>query len=340
MPEPAEPSTGTARNDDLRTVGVGLLGCADIATRRILPTLAGIAGARLTAVASRDPVKAADVARRYGGEPVHGYQHLLDRDDVAAVYLPLPAALHATWIRRALLSGKHVLAEKPLTTSHAETAELVDLAARHGLVLQENYMFPWHSQHTAIRTLLAEGTIGDPQLFTATFAIPPRPEGDIRLRPELGGGALLDTAGYPLRAALLTLGRELTVAGAALRQDSRTGVDLGGGILLHRADGVTAHLSFGLAHGYVSQLEVIGSSGSIRVEHVFTTPPAHCPVVTVERGGARERHPLAPDDQCRNALTAFVAAIRARRVTSHGDTLAHALIVDRARTMASQVTAG
>ncbi|RKT55536.1 putative dehydrogenase [Saccharothrix australiensis] len=308
-------------------VRLGVLGCADVAARRVLPAVARCSEVRLVAVASRDSAKAADFAGRFGCAAVTGYDALLAQDDVDAVYLPLPAALHARWVERALLAGKHVLAEKPLTTSAADTERLLGLAARLGLVLVENYMFLAHGRHAAVRRMVDDGAVGTPLAFGATFTIPPRPPGDIRLDPALGGGALLDTGGYPLRAALHFLGTGLSVAGAALSGDGR--VELGGAALLTRADGVTAQLGFGLRHAYTSEYWFLGTEGRLTTEHVFTTPADHRPVVRLDRGGRREERVLPVEDQYAGAVRRFAEAVRAGCSPNTAATLAQAVVVDR-----------
>lgn len=291
-------------------IRLGVLGCADVAVRRVLPAVAATPGVDLVAVASRDAAKAERVAAAFGGRPLHGYERLLDRADVDAVYVPLPSGLHAPWVRRALLAGKHVLAEKPLTTNLADTVELVGLAEAAGLVLRENFMFVHHGQHARVRELVADGVLGELRAFTAVFAIPERPAGDIRLRPELGGGALLDVGGYPVRAAQLLLGPDLEVAGAALTDDPALGVDLDGGALLRRADGVQAQLSFGLRHHYSSGYHLLGTRARLTVEHAFTPPAAHRPVLRIDRQDHREDIVLAADDQVARAVAAFADAVR------------------------------
>ncbi|MEQ4303849.1 Gfo/Idh/MocA family oxidoreductase [Plantactinospora sp. B6F1] len=317
-------------------VRLAVLGCADVAARRILPAVASVPGVRLIAVASRDRGRADAFAARFGGEPVHGYRSLLDRDDVDAVYLPLPPALHAEWIAEAVHAGKHVLAEKPLTTSAADTARLAELAARHGVVLMENFMFPWHGQHRAVRRLIDEGAIGDLQSFAATFAIPARPRHDIRYRAALGGGALLDVAGYPVRAALHFLGGGLEVRGAVLRHDRDLGVDVGGAALLAAPSGVTAELSFGLRHAYTSGYRFTGSTGRLSVEHVFTPPADHRPVLRLVTGDGAEERTLPPDDQYSRAIEAFVAAVRGGPAPDIEVTVEQARLIDRVRALADE----
>jgi predicted dehydrogenase len=305
-----------------------------VAARRILPAAAAVPGVRLVAVASRERGKAEAFAARFGGVPVQGYRALLDRDDVDAVYLPLPPALHAEWIAEAVGAGKHVLAEKPLTTSGADTARLAGLARRQGVVLMENFMFPWHGQHRAVRRLVDSGAIGELQSFASAFAIPQRPRDDIRYRAELGGGALLDVGGYPIRAALTFLGPRLEVRGAVLRHDEDLGVDVGGAALLATPDGITAELSFGLRHAYTSGYRFTGSLGRLSVEHVFTPPADHQPLVQLVGPDGREQRTLPPDDQYARSVEAFVAAVRGGPAPDLEVTVEQAKLIDRVRALA------
>jgi NDP-hexose-3-ketoreductase len=288
-------------------VRLGVLGCAGIAWRRTLPAVTGVPSLRVVAVASRDAGKADRFAARFGGEAVVGYERLLDRTDVDAVYLPLPTGLHHEWATRALAAGKHVLSEKPLATSLAEARALVTLARERGLRLMENFMFLYHSQHTAVRKLVADGVVGEPRVFSAAFGIPPLPDTDVRYRPELGGGALLDVGVYPIRAAQLFLGSGITVVGSSLNHGR--GVDLAGSALLRDAAGVTAELSFGFVHGYRSTYALWGSDGRVSLDRAFTPPAEYQPVVRIEQQNRVEERTLPADHQFANIATAFARAV-------------------------------
>lgn len=289
---------------------VGVLGCAEIARRRMLPAFAACPDTEVVAVAGRDAARTRETARPYGARALHGYEALLADAEVQAVYVPLPAALHATWVEAALEAGKHVLAEKPLTLHVERTRRLFARAQELGLTLRENVMFPHHSQHRVVKEILAGGELGRLRGFHAEFTVPARPAGDIRLRPELGGGALWDTAVYPVRAATHLLGPDLNVVGAYLRHDARHGVDTAGAALLHTPEGVTAQLTFGLDHGYRSRYEVTGERGRLTLDHAFTPPAAHVPRLLLERADGREERQLEPDDQVAGAVAAFTAAVR------------------------------
>jgi NDP-hexose-3-ketoreductase len=291
-------------------VRFGVIGCADIAWRRTLPALVADPGVRLVAVASRDKAKASRFAARFGCTAVHGYDALLESPDIDAVYVPLPAMLTADWIKKALLAGKHVLAEKPLTGASESTARLLRLARSRELVLLENVAFPHHAQHTAVHKLLADGAIGELRDFSSAFTIPPLPDGNIRYQPHVGGGALLDMGVYPVRAALHFLGSGIEIVGALLRHQGRTDAVVSGRILAHTPRGVTIDLAFGMEHSYRSSYEVAGSSGRLMVDRVFTPTPAHQPVVRIERQDHREEITLRADDQFANVVAFFVRAVR------------------------------
>lgn len=292
-----------------RLVRFGVLGCADIAWRRMIPAILEEEGVELVAVASRNGDKAKRFAAKFGCLPVTGYKALLDRVDIDAVYVPLPAVLHAEWVRRALLAGKHVLAEKPLTIDPESTRTLVDLARERRLQLMENFMFLHHSQHARIADLLA--AIGELRSFASAFTIPPKPPGDIRYERDVGGGALFDIGVYPLRAAAHFLGPDLKVAGAVLRVDRSREVVVAGEALLTTPAGVTAQLSFGMMHAYRTSYEFSGSIGRIASGRVFTPPDMYQPVVHIERQDHREELVLPADRQFGNAVGVFARAVTA-----------------------------
>lgn len=329
------PDRGSDPDRD-RALRFGVVGCGDFAWRTMVPAMER-AGVRPVAFASRDAAKAQRFAARFGGAAVEGYDRLLERDDIDAVYLALPTGLHHAWGRAALESGRHVLSEKPLTVTAAEAEDLVALAAARGLWFADNFGFVHHSQHTAVRTMIADGLVGEPLKFSATFGIPARAADDVRMRAELGGGALLDLGVYTARAARLVFGEDPAVAGATLRTDEASGVDLTGAALLAYPDGRSAELSFGFGLSYVSAYSVWGSAGRLTVERAFTPPPTFAPTVRLERQDTVHRTTLPVDDQFANLVRAFGEAVRDKAdVTGPGAALVRqARLVDRIRDAAA-----
>jgi predicted dehydrogenase len=310
-------------------VRIGVLGCADIARRRMLPAFAACPATEVSAVAGRDAAKARSLGAEFSARGMEGYAALLADGEVDAVYVPLPLALHAEWVEAALRSGKHVLAEKPLTQQPERTAALFGLARERGLTLMENVMFVHHGQHARVREAVADGAIGEVRAFHAAFTVPRRPLDDIRYDPALGGGALWDTGVYPLRAAMELLGPELEVLGACLTAGPGFAVDTSGAALLRSGDGACVQLTFGLDHAYRNSYELCGSAGRITLDRVFTPPADHVPVAVLENGSGRTALELEPDDQVANTVAAFAAAVRAggRRVLE-ADSLRQAHLLD------------
>ncbi|WP_371524534.1 Gfo/Idh/MocA family oxidoreductase [Streptomyces sp. NBC_01283] len=288
---------------------VGVLGCADIAWRRTLPAMTACPDIEVTAVASRDEAKGRRFAAAFGGPRVLGYEELLAARDIDAVYIPLPTMMHADWVAKALRAGKHVLAEKPLTGDAKSTDELLALAESRDLVLLENVAFPHHSQHVRARQILADGAVGELKDFASVFTIPPLPDENMRYRPDIGGGALLDMGIYPIRAALYYLGSALEVLHAVLRIRSRTGAVVSGRILACTPGGVTADLVFGMEHSYRTGCAFAGSSGLLLLDRAFTPPPSLQPVLRIERQDHREEITFPVDDQFGNIVRYFANAV-------------------------------
>jgi NDP-hexose-3-ketoreductase len=300
--------TNNGRVERLR---FGVIGCADIAWRRTLPAMVANPAVELVAIASRDKRRAARFTDEFGGLPLEGYSAIVESADVDAVYLPLPLMMHAEWVERCLQAGKHVLVEKPMTSSYEQSRRLIEMARDKGLVLLENYMFLHHSQHATVRKVIADGVIGEVRGFAGWFTIPPKPVDDIRYQPAIGGGPFLDFGGYPVRAALHVLGRPLRTVGAVLRRDAELDVVMSGSILLTTDQGVPAQVTFGMEHSYRNEYCLTGSTGRLTLDWAFTPPYTHRPLMRIERQDHREELVLPADHQFANIIEAFVNIVLA-----------------------------
>jgi len=186
----------------------GILGTGMIAGR-FAADLPSSRSGRLAAVASRSAESATAFTKKYGGEPVTGYEALLARADVDAVYISLPNALHHEWTLAALDAGKHVLCEKPMALSEAEAREMFDRAEATGRILIEAFMYRAHPQTRLIHETVASGAIGEIRLirtnFTFNRAASPQ---DARFQAGPGGGSLMDVGCYCVDFTRTLLGAE------------------------------------------------------------------------------------------------------------------------------------
>jgi D-xylose 1-dehydrogenase (NADP+, D-xylono-1,5-lactone-forming) len=241
-----------------RSIRWGLLSTARI-NRAVLEGAREAAGVEISAVASRDLARAQTYANEHGIERAHGsYEALLADDDIDAIYISLPNSLHHRWTMRALEAGKHVLCEKPYARRAAEVEEAFDTADSAGLVLSEAFMWRHHPQTQRLIELLPE--IGELQTIRATFAFRLDDLTNVRMLPELDGGALMDVGCYCVNASRLLAGEPDRVYGEQVL--GPTGVDVRFSGVLHFPSGVVAEFasSFTFEH---RQLEAIGTEGTI-----------------------------------------------------------------------------
>ncbi len=286
----------------------GVLGCADIAIRRLIPAMHAAQGNSVVAIASRDRERAIAAARDLEIPRAYGaYAELLDDAEVDAVYIPLPNSLHAEWTVRSAEAGKHVLVEKPMAPTVAECERMVTAARSARVHLMEAFMYRFHPQHAFIRELIAAGTIGEVHMLRSTFCVRmQRPPTDIRFSPDLGGGALLDVGVYAIDAVRWLLDADPTTVSGALVLDAH-GVDMSAAGVLSFADDVLASVACSFVANAGGSYEVVGTDGRITAHQAFTPRPHRPPLVTWGTGDSRE---FPPDvDQYRLMLEAYSVAV-------------------------------
>jgi predicted dehydrogenase len=144
------------------TIRVGIIGCGAITQRSHAPGFAKVAGVAITALC--DPVAENSSKVRDAHAPSAAmfldYREMLKSGLVDAVSVAAPVYLHAPMALAALGSGCHVLCEKPLGMSRAETGEMVAAARKAGKVLQVNLSRRYDPFYQTIAKLIGEGRLG------------------------------------------------------------------------------------------------------------------------------------------------------------------------------------
>ncbi len=253
---------------------LGILGCANIA-RQFVAHVAPSTQVQVTAVASRDAAKAAAFAREFGIARHHAsYEALLDDAGIDAVYIPLPNNLHAPWAIAAAQRGKHVLCEKPLALGRDEARSMFDAARAHRVFLLESY--PWWFQPQTAALIDELRGIGEVRAMQATFTFTmSNPAGNIRMKPELGGGALLDAGSYPISLVRLVMG-EAPQRVQASSTWAESGVDIATAATLHFRGGRTAQIACAMNTAAVRHALIVGERGVIETDfHNHTGQGAH-----------------------------------------------------------------
>jgi predicted dehydrogenase len=149
-------------------VKVGVIGCGYWGPN-LLRNLAENETAELRWICDLDSRRMAAMGRRYPAAQLTSDSKLLLADPALdAVVIATPVGTHFSFAQAALAAGKHVLVEKPLTTSVAEAEQLVDLAERQGLTLMVDHTFVYTGAVRKIREMVSSGELGDLLYFDAT----------------------------------------------------------------------------------------------------------------------------------------------------------------------------
>ena len=308
-------------------IRIGIICPSEIAFRRFMPAIQKCENAEYAGIAYANTVewfgdsvpdetlilsekaKAENFQKEYGGKVFDSYFELLSSNDIDAVYLPLPPALHYKWAKKALGHGKHIFLEKPSTTNFADTEDLIDIAKGKCLAVHENYMFAFHRQIDEIKNIISGGKLGEVRLYRIAFGFPQRSKNDFRYNKALGGGALLDCGGYTIKLAAMLLGGSARIAYSRLNYTKDFDVDIYGSAAMVNDDGVTAQLSFGMDNSYKCELEVWGSKGFLRTGRILTAPDGFEPSAEVTVGSNTETVVLSADDTFAKSIEHFCKCV-------------------------------
>lgn len=302
----------------MKKVRIGVMGCANIAERMVIPAIKSISDKfDLIAVSSRTNEKAEFFANIFNTLPIVGYENLLDREDLDAIYMPLPTGLHEEWILKALHAGKHVIVEKSLALNYISAQKIINAAKSKGLLLMENFMFKYHKQHQVIWQNFKNDNVGSLRLFRSQFGFPPLGNSNFRYNNSLGGGSLLDAGAYTVMASRWYLGNEQEVISAVLYIDPVNNVDIYGNATLKNKDGIVSQLSFGFDNFYQCNYELWGSKGRLFAEKGFTPKPNESAQIVFENQEQKVITNITPDNHFVNIFKEFYRSIAERDYDPH-----------------------
>ena len=303
----------------------GIVSTADI-NRKLLAGAAESADVEVLAVGSRDHGRAEEFARRHDIPRAYGsYEELLADDEIEAVYIPLPNTMHCEWSIRAVEAGKHVLCEKPMSRHPADVERAFDAAERCGRLLSEAFMYRHHPQADRMKALVDEGAVGELRLVRAVFSYALFDRDNIRLRPDVEGGALMDVGCYCVSGSRLLAGEPERVFGRAYVGPTGTDWVFTGSMAF--PDDVLATFDCGTSLLFRDELEAVGTEGSL-----FLDDPWHSvdPVIEVRRNDGVERIEMERANPYRLELENVGAAIRGEGTLRLGrdDAVAQARVLE------------
>lgn len=310
----------TLRKIDDRSVGFLVAGASTVAARWMLnaiwgqpPAISGsdVAGAYVAALYSHNVRFAQRFADTYG--IVHAgddLQALLARREIRCVYVGSHPRHHTATVRAALLAGKHVLCEPPLSRAPEESQELEQMAHHRGLVLAPNYTWRATGVMHRLREELHADTIGEilSVRLDNTTALPLDRQ-SWRLQPP-DGGVLWDRTLHDvdlLAFLLLSAPAEIhahaqqNLLGSAVAEDVVSVARLRNGLP------VVLHDAFVLPHAPTG-VTVFGSAGTLQASNIH--PDSASGRLELQRGSQVQALAFAPIDPYRAAVARFLAAVR------------------------------
>lgn len=272
-----------------KPVRIGIIG-AGFARSTQIPGFRDCMGARIVAIASRNPEHAADVAKEFEIEHVaRDWRELVERKDVDLVSVVTPPATHMEMTLAALDQGKAVLCEKPMAMNAGEAKRMTEAAEKAGVLALIDHELRFLKSRRTMRSMLTSGAIGAVRHCNYVFRSDYRGVLD---RPwdwwsdeKMGGGTLGAIGSHVIDSFRWLLSTEISAVSCMLnshiaeRPDKTTGETrrvtsddeaklhfrFADSSLTKNATGAAA-LSVVESGSYENRLEIYGATGALMVE--------------------------------------------------------------------------
>ena len=263
---------------------MGVLGCSRHYALRVSTPLKSSLLIEPYAAASRDAVKAKEYAKTWDFPVSYGaYEDLLADPNVDFVYIPLPNHLHFEYIKKSADAGKPVLCEKPLCLNAKEAAAAAEYCEKKKVPLMEAFMYRFHPQWVRAAEVIRAGELGNVQATSGFYGYTNKDGGNIRNRPDCGGGALLDIGCYMVSSSRLLMGGEPKRVSASLVRDPVFKTDILSSALLDYGDGRTSAFTVSTQMFPCQSVSAYGTGGSLSVEipfNMFADVPGKLTITT------------------------------------------------------------
>lgn len=274
----------------LGTIGTGFI------TETILENVAKVEGITCEAIYSRREERGRALAERFGVGKVYTDLDALCADpEVDFVYVASPNSLHYAHTKKALLSGKHVLCEKPFVPTAREARELIALAkAQHRMLFEANTTL-YHPQYAWIREHLPD--VGTLQMISATYCqyssrydLLKAGETPNIFNPAFAAGSLMDINVYNVSFVAGLLGRPDEVSYFAGKHEN--GIDTHGVLILRYGD-VICQCTGAKDTWCAGGVQIMGEQGYLHI----TPMASNCQNVRLVRKGQEDVVLHLPENQ-------------------------------------------
>src|ERR1041385_7543654 len=274
----------------------GLIGCGDIAQKRVAPALRDSSFCELVAVSRARSQLAEAFAREFGARPWYAdWRELLNDDDIDAVYVATPVHLHGEQTIAAMEAGKHVLCEKPMALNVAECNQMIAARNRHNVKLGIAYYRHFYPVITRIKQIIDDDEIGTPvvvQMNAFEWFDPAanHPRSWLLNKQLSGGGPMFDFGCHRIEVLLDLFGTPGELKAISSNQFFHREVEDIATVIINFEQGTIATLTVAHSvHRPQDTLDIFGSKGSI---YIPVLNEGNLRVITTA-GEREEFHPAA-----------------------------------------------
>lgn len=250
----------------------GLIGCGDIARKRVAPALRDTEGSELIAISRAQANLAASFAKDFGATRWYAeWRDLLNDDEIDAVYIATPVHVHAVQAIAAAEAGKHVLCEKPMAMNVEECDRMIEAGRSQGVKLGVAYYRHFYPVVDRIKEIVRSGEIGGPALaqidaFEWFDPVAGDPRSWLLQRQLAGGGPMFDFGCHRIEVLLNIFGPVSEVKALMANTVFNREVEDTSVAMFRFAGGVCAVLSVTHATAEAKDtLSIFGSLGSVCV---------------------------------------------------------------------------
>jgi predicted dehydrogenase len=288
----------TGRSNNKQQTGkvrYAVVGLGYFAQMSILPAFAHAKkNSVLAALISDDTTKQKKLGAKYGVEYRGSYDEFEDclkKANVDAVYIATPNSLHREYTVRAARAGVHVLCEKPMAVTEKECEDMIRACDKNHVKLMIAYRLHFEKGNLSAMEVVQSGKLGNPRVFNSVFTMQVKDENNIRIRREMGGGAVYDIGVYCINAARYLFASEPIEVSAmtANNGESRfSEVEEMASVMMRFPEDRLANFVCSFGGADAGSYEVVGTTGTLRMDPAYEFAEELKQAVTI-KGKKRER---------------------------------------------------
>jgi predicted dehydrogenase len=307
----------SSRKVHSQRIGFAVVGLGNIAQSSVLPAFANCKHAQLVALVGRDKKRNIQLARKFDVDSHYLSEEFADclaNPEISAAYIATPQGEHAGLTIQAAKAGKHVLCEKPLAATLAQSAAMVEGCRRSGVLLMTAYRKYFEPSTLYLKRLIREGKLGRIDVMHTAFSELHSPGKSLPwlLSAKMaGGGPLMDLGVYCVNTSRWLVGEDpMEVSAESWVNDPAryNEVEEGISFRLRFRSGLVVHGSSSYGAAPSSFLYVQGSAGWASLSPAF--PFDETRRLTAKIGGRTFKKSFSVVDEFAPEIDAFAKAIQ------------------------------